>query len=135
MQCPTIVDLQLSQNSLEAIQEIERLGELEKLGTKILLLGQLWSIFGGSARKGASGSGLPQLDGTLAFKFASSDISQSGYAIYSTNWEIFFQSIQGLGAIKRRQIEKLAFLQTQKNAISPKEVKFWKAIYLGCQYE
>lgn len=135
MKCPTIVDLQLSTSSLDAVQEIERLGNLEKLGTKVLLLGQLWSIFGGAARTGASGSGLPQLKGTLAFKFASSDISQSGYAIYSTNWDVFFDSIQGLGAIKRRQIEKVAFLQTQKNAISPKEVKFWKAIYYGCKYE
>ncbi|PKM18889.1 MAG: hypothetical protein CVV11_10740 [Gammaproteobacteria bacterium HGW-Gammaproteobacteria-15] len=135
MKCPVIVDLQLSQSSLDAIQEIERLSELEKLGTKVLLLGQLWAIFGGVAKKGASGSGMAQLEGTLAFKLASSDAAQSGYAVYATNWDVFFQSIQGLGAIKRRQIEKVAFLQTRNSRLSAKEVQFWKAIYLGCQYE
>lgn len=135
MKCPTIVNLQLSPSSLEAVQEIERLGALEKLGTKFLLIGQLWSIFGGATRTGASGSGAQQLEGTLAFKLASSDSAQSGYAIYSTNWDIFFESVQGLGVIKRRQIELISLKQTQKSALSAKERQFWKAIYQGCRYE
>lgn len=110
MKCPTIVNLQLSQSSLEAVKEIERLGALEKLGAKFLLLGQLWSIFGGATRAGASGAGAPHLEGTLAFKLTSSDSAQSGYAVYSTNWDVFFESVQGLGAVKRRQIELITFI-------------------------
>lgn len=135
MKCPTIIDLQLSKSSLSAIQEIERLTELEKLGTKVLLLGHLWSIFGGSARKGASGSGLTQFDKGLAFNVASSDISQSGYAIYSANWDMFFSSIHSLNAIKRRQIEKVALKLVLQNTVSSKEYQFWKAIYEGCHFE
>lgn len=135
MKCPTIVNLQLSQSSFEAVKEIERLGVLEKIGTKFLLLGQLWSIFGGATRTGASGSGAQQLEGTLAFKLASSDSAQSGYAIYSTNWGLFFESVQGLDAIKRRQISLVALKQTQIITLSAKEAQFWKAIYQGCSYE
>lgn len=135
MNCPTIVNLQLSQSSLEAVKEIERLGSLEKLGSKFLLLGQLWSIFGGASRTGASGSGAQQLEGTQAFKLASSDSAQSGYAIYSTNWDVFFDSVKGLGAVKRRQIESVALRQTQKSSLSVKERQFWKAVYQGCGYE
>lgn len=135
MKCPTIVDLQLSQNSLDAIEQIAELSDLEKLGRTALLIGQLWSIFGGTANKGASGSGLQQYQNSLPFKIAASDSAQSGYAIYSTNWDMFFKANSALSAIKLRQIEKIAYRQANLHVTRPKEYQFWRAVYLGCNYD
>lgn len=132
MKCPTIVNLELSESSLEAIKEIAELSDLEKLARSALLFGQLWSIFGGASKKGASGSGLEQYEKSLAFKVASSDSAQSGYAIYSSNWELFFKANSSLSAIKLSQIEKVAFRQASLHVAKPKEYQFWRAIYLGC---
>ena len=135
MKCPTIIDLELSQSSLDAIKQIAELSDLEKLGRSALLIGQLWSIFGGATNKGASGSGLQQYENSLAFKIGSSDSAQSGYAIYSSNWDMFFNANNALSAIKLRQIEKLAYQQANLHVTRPKEYQFWRAVYLGCSYD
>ena len=141
--CPTIVDVTYDEESLKGIERIKELHDLTKIGRIALIIGHLYSIFGGSSLRNTSSTGalsvlkLPSdtIESSVksAAKAISSEATQTGYAIYQANWEYFFESFDALDKIKAREIEKLALHQAFAHARSPKEYKFWRAIEQGCR--
>ncbi|WP_432459302.1 hypothetical protein [Agarivorans sp. QJM3NY_25] len=144
-ECPIIIDLKLDENSLKAIEEIKQIYNLKKIGRYALFMGHIYSIFGGSVKRGASSSGVSTVmnaipNGTAkevlngAGKVVISEANQTSYNIYMANWEYFYQSFDAFDKIAQERIEFIAFNQGQAHISKPKEYKFWKAIYLGCKY-
>ncbi len=143
-ECPVIIDLKLDDKSLKAIEEIKDIYDLKKIGRYALFMGHIYSIFGGSAKRGASGSGVSAIMNTIpngtakkvlngTGKVITSEANQTSYNIYMANWEYFYQSFDAFDKIARERIEFIAFNQGQAHISKPKEYKFWKAIYLGCK--
>jgi len=141
--CPVIINVSFDEKSLEGINRIKELHALSKMGKIALGIGHLYSIFGGSAVRNPSGSGVSAVfngkehwavDTTKATaKAISSETGQTAYTISQANWEYFFSSFSALDKIKRREIEKLALKQAFEHAGSGKEFTFWKAIEQGCK--
>ncbi len=129
--CPTIVGLTFDEQSQQAIRDINDITKAKKAGWLAMALGQLAVIFGGNAVKTQPTGGV--IENSFAFKLASSDVSQTGYSIYSTNWEYFFQSFSSLEKYAEGQISTIAGLQMIRSRISPKERLFWKAVHYGCK--
>jgi hypothetical protein len=130
--CPVIVGLKLDEESQKAVEDINHIHDVTKLGKATFFIGQLLGIFGGKVVKPQS-SGISLLEDTLTWKVVSSDITQDGWAVYQTNWEIFFQTFSSLDAHARRQIETIAGIQVFRTWKYPKQQAFWRAIYEGCK--
>jgi len=144
--CPVIIDLKLDSKSLKAIEEINKIYDLKKLGRYALIIGHLYSIFGGSSKRGASGTGAAGImkaipNGNVkqvvqgAGKVAASELNQTTYNIYQANWKYFYESFSAFDKIALESIEKIAFRQASTHQSSPKEYQFWKSIYLGCKVD
>ncbi|GGB05322.1 hypothetical protein [Agarivorans gilvus] len=142
--CPSIINLTFDNQSLEAIEEIKSMHELEKHARIWLTIGNLFNIFGGSALRSTTSGGAKELFNLIpndairntakgVAKGGSAEVSQTSYAISQANWEYYFKSYVGISAIKRKKIEELAHRQAVSHQANPKEYAFWKAIYLGCQ--
>ncbi|GGB17017.1 hypothetical protein [Agarivorans gilvus] len=130
--CPTLVGLIFDEQSQRAINDINRITKTKKTGWFIIAIGQLALIFGGNTVKSqTTAAGL--IDNNLLFKSSSNGVSQTGYNIYTTNWEYFFQSFSHLEHYAEGQISTIAGLQMIRSNISAKERQFWKAIHYGCK--
>ena len=143
-ECPVIIDLKLDKESLEAIEEINRIFDLKKIGRYALFMGHIYSIFGGSANRGASGTGVSAIMNAIpngaakkvlngTGKVITSEANQTSYNIYNANWEYFHKSFDAFDKIALKISTEIAFTQTGMHMSKPKEYKFWKAIYLGCK--
>ena len=143
-ECPVIIDLKLDEKSLKAIEEINEIYDLKKIGRYALFMGHIYSIFGGSAKRGSSGSGVSAIMDaipnstakkavTAAGKVITSEANQTSYNIYNANWKYFHESFSAFDKIALKIISEIAFSQTGMHMSKPKEYKFWKAIYLGCK--
>lgn len=140
--CPVIVSISFDEKSINGINRIKELNDLSRMGKFALTIGHLYSIFGGSAIRNPSSSGVSAIfnnkehilvDVTKATaKAISSETGQTAYTIFQANWEYFFSSFSALDKIKRREIEKLALMQAFDHVRSPKEYTFWRAIEQGC---
>lgn len=124
--------MKLDEKSLIAIDNINDIHDLTKLGQVTILIGQLLAIFGGNAIK-TSSSGVRLIEDSLTWKVVSSDVSQNGWSISQTNWEIFFQLFGGLERYARGQIETIAGLEAYRTWTDPKQQAFWRAIHNGCK--
>jgi hypothetical protein len=131
--CPAIVGLSFDEESKRGIEEINEIYDLTKIGRLALLIGQFYSIFGGLAVKGSSGSGVRFLDDSLAFQIAGSDAAQTEYAVSQANWEYFFESFSAFDKIAMESISKIAFKQVMAHNGNPKEYLFWSSIVKGCK--
>lgn len=142
--CPAIVNITFDEKSLEGIDKIKELHDLEKYGRVWLTIGHLFTIFGASSLRSASAGNAKEVlnlvnnDTAKAIvktvaKAGTSEANQTGYAITQANWEYFFMSFDSLSDIKRKKIEELAFHQSLLHQGSPKEYVFWKSIYMGCK--
>ncbi|ARD24003.1 hypothetical protein [Shewanella japonica] len=130
--CPAIVGLQLDEKSLAAIDNINDIHDVTKLGKITILIGQLLTIFAGNTVR-TSGSGIRLIEDSLVWKTVSSDSSQTGWAITQTNWEYFFASFGSLEVYARRQIETIAGIEAYRTWNDPKQQSFWRAIHNGCK--
>lgn len=130
--CPAMIGVKFDEQSIKSIEHINHIHDVTKLGHISLLIGQLLTIFGGNALKTQTASGIRVLDNNLAWKVVSSDVSQTGYSIYQTNWEYFFASFGALEKHAINEIQKLAGLEAMRTSRDPKQYAFWKAIHNGC---
>lgn len=151
-QCPVIVDITFDEKSQKSIEEINKLYDLKKVGKWSLLIGHLFTIFGGNLNRGASGTGVSGLmnavpkewlkndmvkagiDATkTTAKVVSSEVSQTSWSIYQANWQYFFESFSALDRYTLKLVEEIAYSAAYEHQQSPKEYLFWKSVYLGCQ--
>jgi len=143
-ECPVIIDLKLDKESLEAIEEINRIFDLKKIGRYALFMGHIYSIFGGSANRGASGTGVSAIMNaipngttkkviTATGKAVTSEANQTSYNIYNANWKYFHEAFSAFDKIALKVISDVAFRQTATHVSKPKEYAFWKAVYSGCK--
>ncbi|UJF21927.1 hypothetical protein [Shewanella sp. OMA3-2] len=130
--CPAIVGLKLDEKSLIAIDNINDIHNVMKLGKVTILIGQLLSIFAGNAVK-TSSSGIRLMEDTLAWRVVSSNQAQNGWAITQSNWEYFFSSFGSLDRHGRRQIETIAGIEAYRTWEDPKQQVFWRSIHDGCK--
>jgi len=141
--CPGIVGITFDEKSQKGIDRIRELHDLTKVGRFALMIGHLFSIFGGSAVRTTTSSGFssvfklsnPTTEVVVksTAKAVSSDSGQISYSISQANWEYFFESFGALDKIKMRELEKLATMQAMSHTGSPKEYVFWRAISEGCK--
>ncbi|GAB3535863.1 hypothetical protein [Photobacterium alginatilyticum] len=142
--CPAIVNISFDDESLNGIEKIKEMHELEKYGRIWLTIGNLFSIFGGSSLRSTTAGHAKEVfklisNDTLKVtakavaKGVASEANQTSYSITQANWEYYFQSYINLTTIKRKKIEELAYSQALKHQSSPKEYMFWKSIYMGCK--
>jgi len=97
--CPVIINISFDEKSIKGINRIKELNNLSKMGKIALGIGHLYSIFGGSAVRNPSGSGVSAVfnnkehwvvDATKATaKAVSSEAGQTAYTISQANWEYF----------------------------------------------
>lgn len=143
-ECPVILDLKLDKKSLKAIDEINEIYDLKKIGRYAMFMGHIYSIFGGSLNRGATGSGISGImnaipnnvvkkSATVAGKVVTSEANQTSYSIYQANWKYFYESFSAFDKIALEAIEKIAYREASSHQSSPKEYKFWKSVYLGCE--
>jgi|GEM_PF-1344181 len=144
--CPTIVDIRFDEESLNGIERIKELHELEKYGRIWLTIGNLFNIFGGNSLRSTPAGHINEAfkliptdtlktTAKTASKGVASESNQTAYSITQANWEYYFQSYVSLSNLKRKKIEELAYNQALKHQSRPKEYMFWKSIYMGCKYE
>lgn len=143
-QCPAIVGIKFDNRSQKAIEEINEIYDLKKIGRFALFMGQIYSIFGGSLMRGASGTGVSGVmkvvpNGVIKKTMAqtgkalASESNQTSYNIFQTNWQYFFDSFGAFDKIALEAIEKIAYREAGLHQTSHKEYLFWKSIYLGCE--
>ena len=108
MKCPTIQHITFSKQSKESLDEIKRIKSLSNLLSTFLVSGTFSNIFLGANSATAT------------------------YSIYSTDFEALTRAMRAVPVLTRSLIEKIAG-RTHMTLTNPKEKKFWKAVYLGCE--
>ena len=140
--CPTIVKLEFSESSQSAIDLINEVRTLSTKSWIALTIGNLGLIFAGLVL--SPGKAIPAELTALGAKpilkaatnlteAAGSPAGSVAYNIFQSNWEIFFQAVSAFDAIAKNKIDKIVTLQTYRYDLTPKERKFWKAMYYGCK--
>ncbi|EPR4995039.1 hypothetical protein ACU6DI_004138 [Vibrio navarrensis] len=149
--CPAIVGVVFDNESLNAIDRINELHELERSAKFFIGIGNLLNIFAGNAVKGAGSSGVTKAISAIPFvknshrlakvkdvsvsigKGVSSDVGQTAWNITQANWEYYFKSYSALEAIKREKIYRISTYQAVMHTSDRKQYRFWKAISDGCK--
>lgn len=129
--CPSIVGLELDEQSKKAIERINEIHDVTKFGHIATTIGHLLVIFGGNAVQTQS-AGLKLLETPLG-KAVSSNASQTGWSISQTNWEYFFKSFGALSEHAQTRIWTIAGQEALRTWQDPKQQAFWRAIHNGCQ--
>ena len=144
--CPVVLDLTFDEKSIEGIEYIKSVQDGMQILKLSVLIGHLFSIFGGSSLRSVSNSGVSGVMNLVPSsvpkgvvetvktlgKAGSSELSQTSYSITNANWEYFYKSFDSLDKIKRGRIETEAGLQVLAHLTKPKERTFWAAIESGC---
>ncbi|WP_394143742.1 hypothetical protein [Vibrio atypicus] len=146
--CPSIVGVVFDDSSLQAIDKINELHELEKSAKFFISLGNLINIFAGNTVKGAGSTGITKAISAIPANDAlskardysvaigrgvSSDVGQTAWNITQANWEYYFKSYNALSQIKLNRIESIATKQALDHVHDFKQYRFWKAISDGCK--
>lgn len=109
MECPSIVDLQLSEKDLEALEAIRKVERNGDWLEKALPVGVLATIF--------LGNRAPEVSFNIA----------------STDWVLFTQSMNSISPIVRRRVSDIAKMQRLRQGLTYQQRQFWEAVDNGCR--
>jgi hypothetical protein len=98
-----------SSRTIDSVKEMNRISDMASLLEKIITMVPFFQIFAGRS--------------TYAF----AGMVSQGEQVRSSDWQTFSDSLKGVGAIKKKELERVAF-QAGYYSIG-EEAKFWRCVY------
>jgi hypothetical protein len=108
--CPTIIGLKLDRDSIAAITDLK------------------------TTMQGLNIAGVVISFSLVVDMFFSRNVPTVAVNIYSSEWELFAESMAAIPKIHRGYIVKVADLQILRLYKDQKQQKFWEGVKNGCSY-